>query len=97
MALVLRVLGHLDSSCRPLFLKGPGRQYLQVCPTHAHSDCPRLPSPKTRNSHPPNLSIPGCPLCYQQDRLLLPKLPYCPHPMPSLLLGLLQVLAEDPF
>ena len=54
------VLGHLDSSWQPLFLKGPGRQHLQVCHTHAHPGCPRIPSPKTRNSHPPSLSVPGC-------------------------------------
>ena len=89
MALVLRGLAHSDSSWWPLFLKGPGRRYLQVCHTHAHPACPRLPSPKTLSSHPPNLNIPGCPLCYQQDRLLLPELPYGPHPGPSLLLGLL--------
>lgn len=66
MALALLALGHSDSSLQQtFFLKRPGSLYFQVCQPHAHPGCPRLPFPKTLNSHPTNLNVPGCLLCYQ--------------------------------
>ena len=81
---------------------GSNFRFANPMPTPAPG-CPRLPSPKTSNSHLPNLNIPGRPLHFQRNRALLPELLLCSPPPPPPCLcplfsweSLLQPLKEDP-